>query len=106
MLVKTISGLELGGISCPGESQQIDSVEVGTTVTVKFRFKCILNPGVYFLNAGVSGIVDGTFTYLARYIDVAMFRVGPNVRSMASCTIDFLIEPSLSVSSELANLEK
>ncbi|MDY6937652.1 MAG: ABC transporter ATP-binding protein [Cyanobacteriota bacterium] len=105
MLLKTISGLELGGISCPGESQSIDSVEVGTTVTVKFRFKCILNPGVYFLNAGVSGIVDGTFTYLARYIDVAMFRVGPNVGSMASCTIDFLIEPSLCVDPELANVE-
>jgi lipopolysaccharide transport system ATP-binding protein len=97
MLVKTISGLELGGISCPGQTQGIGTVEPGTSVTVSFRFQCVLNPGVYFLNAGVSGIVDGTFTYLARYIDVAMFRVQPNAGSLASGMIDLLIEPTLKV---------
>jgi lipopolysaccharide transport system ATP-binding protein len=102
MLVKTVSGLELGGISCPGESQDLEFVEPGNTVTVRFRFKCCLNPGVYFLNAGVSGIVDGTFTYLARYIDIAMFRVQPDSDSMSSGIIDLSIEPSLTVDSELA----
>lgn len=102
MLVKTVSGLELGGISCPGESQDLEFVEPGNTVTVRFRFKCCLNPGVYFLNAGVSGIVDGTFTYLARYIDIAMFRVQPDSDSMASGIVDLSIEPSLTVDSELA----
>jgi lipopolysaccharide transport system ATP-binding protein len=102
MLVKTVSGLELGGISCPGESQDIEFVEPGNTVTVRFRFQCCLNPGVYFLNAGVSGIVDGTFTYLARYIDIAMFRVQPNPEAFASGTVDLSIEPSLTVNSELA----
>lgn len=101
MLVKTVSGLELGGISCPGESQDLEFVEPGNTVTVRFRFKCCLNPGVYFLNAGVSGIVDGTFTYLARYIDIAMFRVQPDSDSMASGIVDLLIEPSLTLDSEL-----
>ncbi|MGB3238023.1 MAG: ABC transporter ATP-binding protein [Geitlerinemataceae cyanobacterium] len=102
MLVKTVSGLELGGISCPGESQDVEFVEPGNTVTVRFRFQCCLNPGVYFLNAGVSGIVDGTFTYLARYIDIAMFRVQPDSDSMASGIIDLSIEPSLTVDAELA----
>lgn len=102
MLVKTVSGLELGGISCPGESQNLEYIEPGNTVTVRFKFHCCLNPGVYFLNAGVSGIVDGTFTYLARYIDIAMFRVQPDPDSLASGTIDLSIEPSLTVESELA----
>lgn len=104
MLVKTVSGLELGGISCPGESQDVEFVEPGNTVTVRFRFQCCLNPGVYFLNAGVSGIVDGTFTYLARYIDIAMFRVQPDSDSMASGIIDLSIKPSITVDSELAEV--
>lgn len=104
MLIKTVSGLELGGISCPGESQDLEYVEPGNTVTVRFKFHCCLNPGVYFLNAGVSGIVDGTFTYLARYIDIAMFRVQPDPDSMASGTIDLSIEPSLTVESELSEV--
>lgn len=105
MLIKTVSGLELGGISCPGESQDLEYVEPGNTVTVRFRFHCCLNPGVYFLNAGVSGIVDGTFTYLARYIDIAMFRVQPDPDSLASGVIDLSIEPSLTVESELSEVK-
>jgi lipopolysaccharide transport system ATP-binding protein len=97
MLVKTLSGFELGGASASASSQSISSVEADTTLVVKFHFKCLLNPGVYFLNAGVTGIVDGNFTYLARCIDVAMFRVQPQSNSQASGIVDLMIEPSFSV---------
>lgn len=97
MLIKTLSGFELGGASFTAATQQIDRVEPDTTLVVKFKFKCLLNPGVYFLNAGVSGIVDEQFTYLARCIDVAMFRVQPQLQAHASGIVDLLIEPSLSV---------
>jgi lipopolysaccharide transport system ATP-binding protein len=34
-------------------------------------------PAAYFLNAGVAGLVNGKFTYLARRVDVEMIRVIP-----------------------------
>ncbi|HEY9853004.1 MAG TPA: ABC transporter ATP-binding protein [Leptolyngbyaceae cyanobacterium] len=101
MLVKTVSGLELGGASFTASSQSIHEVEPETIVIVKFRFKCLLNPGVYFLNAGVTGLVDGHFTYLARHIDVAMFRVQPETNSYASGIVDLVIEPSLTINADL-----
>lgn len=101
MLVKTVSGLELGGASFSASSQSITQIEPETIVIIKFRFKCVLNPGVYFLNAGVTGLVDGHFTYLARNIDVAMFRVQPEVNSHATAIVDLLVKPSLTINSDL-----
>ncbi|MCL1472496.1 ABC transporter ATP-binding protein [Argonema antarcticum] len=101
MLVKTVSGLELGGASFTASSQCINDIEPETIVIVKFPFKCLLNPGVYFLNAGVTGLVDGHFTYLARHIDVAMFRVQPETNSYASGIVDLMIEPSLTINADL-----
>lgn len=95
MLVKTVSGLELGGASFTAASQEIERVDPNTTIEVRFDFRCLLNPGAYFLNAGVSGTVDGQFTYLARGIDIAMFRVRPEQDSFASGIVDLLVDPHL-----------
>ncbi|MEM1368873.1 MAG: ABC transporter ATP-binding protein, partial [Cyanobacteria bacterium P01_H01_bin.15] len=69
MLIKTISGVELGGAISHLPSQAIPKIEAGKTVTVQFKFRCSLQPGVYFLNAGVSGLIDGEMTFLHRLID-------------------------------------
>jgi lipopolysaccharide transport system ATP-binding protein len=104
MLIKTLSGFELGGASCATNNHKIPYVEAGTNLVVKFQFQCLLHPGVYFLNAGVSGIVDGQFTYLSRCIDVAMFRVQPQLESCGSGIVDLLINPSVSIAEQEANL--
>lgn len=101
MLIKTVSGFELGGASFTASSQEIYEIEPETIVIVKFRFKCLLNPGVYFLNAGVTGLVDGHFTYLSRHIDVAMFRVQPEPNSCASGVVDLIVEPSITINADL-----
>lgn len=101
MLIKTVSGLELGGASFTASSQEIYHVEPETIVIVKFHFKCLLTPGVYFLNAGVTGLVDGHFTYLSRHIDAAMFRVQPEVNTYSTGIIDLMIKPSLTINSDL-----
>jgi len=97
MLIKTVSGLELGGASFTAIAQKIRTINAGSTVAVRFKFRCLLNPGVYFLNAGVSGTVGDNFTYLARGIDIAMFRVQPETDSFASGILDLLIEPEIYV---------
>ncbi len=96
MLIKTISGVELGG--CASASAVKDSlayVESGSKYRVEFRFSCALNSGVYFLNAGVIGNVDGNETYIHRLIDIAMFRVLPGIDNLATGIVDFGCYPEI-----------
>ncbi|MEG4996704.1 ABC transporter ATP-binding protein [Microcoleus sp. B4-D4] len=97
MLIKTISGFELAGASLKASTQSVKYVEAGTTILVKFQFKCLLNPGVYFLNAGVVGTVDEDLSYLDRCVDVAMFKVQSCTESCGNGIVDLLIEPCLTV---------
>jgi len=102
MMIKTITGLELGGaVSTPaGMSELITGP--GDMLTVRFRFRAMLAPGVYFLNAGVTAQdVDGE-TYLDRLIDVAMFRVMPDEQRLATGTIDFHVTPEINAEAVLA----
>ncbi|MBP0028170.1 ABC transporter ATP-binding protein [Roseofilum sp. Guam] len=100
MLIKTISGLELGGASVSPSFHKISHFEPHQVITVQFSFECFLHPGVYFLNAGVSGMVDEEFIYLARCIDAAMFRVNPDEAVCGNGTVDFKIDPKLTFESQ------
>ncbi|HEV2679359.1 MAG TPA: ABC transporter ATP-binding protein [Rhodanobacter sp.] len=89
MLIKTVSGLELGGAITSQSVDAIDFVEAGTTVSVKFRFRCLLAPGTYFLNAGIRGRVGEEETFLDRVIDAVLFRVSPETGRLATGYVDF-----------------
>jgi lipopolysaccharide transport system ATP-binding protein len=106
MLIKTPSGMEIGGASFAAESQAIAQIEPETLVVMQFRFKCWLHPGLYYLNAGVSGIVDGDFTYLARCLDAAMFRVKPDTDSCGTGNVDFSIQPSVRMTYDLSTSQQ
>ncbi len=96
MLIKTISGVELGGgASAIAGRDSLAYVVAGSTYKVEFRFCCSLNPGVYFLNAGVVGEVDGSETFLHRMMDIAMFRVQPETGSLATGIVDFSCYPEI-----------
>jgi lipopolysaccharide transport system ATP-binding protein len=96
MLIKTINGLELGGaISASQPSSGIEYVDAGSVIQVKFDFQCNLAPGVYFLNAGVQGDLDGMYTYMHRLLDIAMFRVLPERGLTMTGHIDFSCKPSM-----------
>ncbi len=53
----------------------IEYIEKETRWRIGFHLRCLLNPGTYFLNAGVLGIKGEAEVFLDRNIDVAMFRV-------------------------------
>ena len=55
-----------------------------------------LAPGVYFLNAGLVGSVDGQETYLHRILDAVMFRVVGDSPPLVSGYVDFSAVPSKS----------
>jgi lipopolysaccharide transport system ATP-binding protein len=96
MLIKTISGLELGGAASHTVEDAIDYVESGSLLDVRFKFRCCLQPGVYFLNAGVLGVAENVETYLHRCIDAAMFRVQPEEDMLETTIVDFETEPYVS----------
>lgn len=95
MMIKTLSGIELGGASTAAKiADDLEVVLAGTMLEVKFKFRCSLNAGVYFLNAGVVGMINGAETYLHRVVDVAMFRVLADTDALLTGLIDFECEPA------------
>lgn len=96
MLIKTTSGVELGGgASARYQQDSLPYVEAGSLYQVEFRFKCVLQTGVYFMNAGVVGEVKGNEGYLHRLIDVVMFRVLPDSEGFATGIVDFGCYPEV-----------
>jgi len=103
MLIKTTSGVELGGGTTASRiNKSVRFIKPDSNYTVRFQFQCSLNAGTYFLNAGVQGEVAGTDSYLHRVIDVAMFKVLPDDDNTSTGTIDFGCIPSV----ELTSAEK
>ncbi|MBK7766266.1 MAG: ABC transporter ATP-binding protein [Sulfuritalea sp.] len=95
MLIKTASGVELGGaVSAPSVNQGVPFVESGTTMNVEFLFVCSLNPGIYFLNAGVTGALESEETYLHRVLDICTFRVLPITNDTATAIVHLKCAPS------------
>lgn len=97
MLIKSVSGLELGGGVTSGSLDAIDVVEPGSTVAVRFRFRCLLAPGTYFLNAGVRGRVGEEETFLERVVDATIFRVLPDPGRLATGFVDFHVQSQIEI---------
>jgi lipopolysaccharide transport system ATP-binding protein len=88
MMVRSMGGVELGGIATDPEGQGLPHLAAGETVGVRFAFACALLPGAYFLNAGVVAIEDGAEAYLDRRIDAVAFRVISRAQPRATGYVD------------------
>ena len=97
MLIKTFKGHELGGSRTLPWDAFIKRVEAGTCYRIRFRFQTLVIPGVYFLNAGVEGLIEGKRAYVHRIMDAMVFRVIREKDMMPTGTVDFLIEPQMEV---------
>ncbi len=96
MMIKSLSGVELGGASSGAEDQLLPVVEPGATLTVRLGFDCRLLPGVYFLNAGVSGVVGEERRFLHRLVDAYLFRVQDEIDLPTSGFVDFAVAAEIS----------
>lgn len=105
MLIKTVSGLEIGGGATASIGGGVDYIEGGTCWSVNFCFRCLLNPGMYFLNAGLVGIVNGSEVYLDRNIDIAMFRVQEKEELTSTAIVDFIKHSNASMVEEMPKIE-
>lgn len=100
MLIKTLTGIELGGATTAQEFQGIPHVKAGTTLTVEFTFMANLNAGTYFLNAGVLGTVDHGEVYLDRKVELGVCKVLPEETALTTALVDFHVTPHVHVQSE------
>jgi len=100
MMIKTTTGIELGGAASASSNRtSIPYVAAGSIYSIEFEFSCQLNPGLYFLNAGVVGDLNGNETYLHRLIDAAMFRVMSETDNVGTGMIDFSCRSRVAVTS-------
>jgi lipopolysaccharide transport system ATP-binding protein len=95
MLIKTPTGLELGGAVTAQPGRALAEVGAGSRLLVRFRFRCLLAAGTYFLNAGVRGRIGEAETFLHRVVDATMIRVLPDMEALSTGLVDFGAEPEL-----------
>ncbi len=89
MMIKTTSGLELGGGTFPERGEREAEMPAGARLRVRFEFRCQLFAGTYFVNAGAVGEVDGEDVWLHRLVDAVVFRVQPDGTRRQSGYVDF-----------------
>lgn len=93
-LIKSVTGLHICGTLSEASIQDGFMVErIDEHAVVEFQFDCMLNPGVYFMNAGVFGVEDESETLLHRIADAIAFRVLPVEDNKSTEMIDFNVEP-------------
>jgi lipopolysaccharide transport system ATP-binding protein len=97
MLIKTLTGLDLGGAASSLPQDSLALVEAGRAVEVRFRFRCLLDGGTYFCNAGVLSRIAEEETYIDRLIDATMFRVMPQPERLATGYVDFCVSSDIAV---------
>ena len=98
MLIKTVSGVELGGATSSSVQEPIPVIEAEERVDVRFRFRAMLAPGVYFMNAGVTGRVGEEESFLDRLVDVFVFRIPPSSGRITTGFVDFHVVPDVEAS--------
>jgi len=59
----------------PSVGESIPQIKKNSKILVRLSFQCMLNPGTYFMNAGVRGVTGEEFGYLHRIIDAVAFQV-------------------------------
>jgi len=89
MAIKSHTGIEIGGFvtSIDGTSS-LSFAPPNTQFEISFTFKCIVNTGTYFLNAGVFGDIGAGEIYLHRILDACTFKVG-DIQDCSTCMVDF-----------------
>jgi lipopolysaccharide transport system ATP-binding protein len=87
MMIRTTTGVEVGGAVSAAEGEGI-TVTAGQRCAVALDFDCRMQPGTYFINAGVVGRPDADERFLDRLVDVLMVRVMPGGNPLVTGMVD------------------
>jgi len=100
-LIRGITGLPIcGTMSAARLLDGIAETVEGQSANVEFWFDCMLNPGIYFMNAGVFGVeqLGQEETLLHRIADAIAFRVLPITDNASTELVDFNCESQVQFS--------
>ena len=95
MFLRTTTGLDLGGCASHLPEDFIEYVEAGRVAVLRYRFRCLVLTGTYFLNSGVSGLIDGERQSLHRLVDAVMLQVQPRQDLVAAGIVNLEVRPNL-----------
>lgn len=90
MMIRSLTGIEVGGAASMLPQNALPVVDAGVVLEARFNFRCVLHPGVYFMNAGVLAALGEGEDYVDRRIDTFMFRVMPSAARLATGFVDLL----------------
>jgi lipopolysaccharide transport system ATP-binding protein len=93
MMIRTVTGIDLGGCVSSRVAEALGVVEAGAVLDVRFRFRCLLAAGTYFLNAGIVARMSEGEELVNRWVDVAMFRVMHAPDTIATGLVNFDVVP-------------
>lgn len=94
MSIKSTTGFSLAGaISAHDLKSAMSTVANGDVVDIEFSFDCNLNPGVYFMNAGVFGLINGSEVVLHRRAEIIAFRVLPVDKNIETELVSLSFSP-------------
>lgn len=97
-LLKTVRGVEIGGLGFGEETTGCRELRAGQTARVAFGFRCALNPGQYTLNAGVSAMLGTERQSVHRRINALVFEVAALDERQVTGIVDLGLRPSLALS--------
>ncbi|MDB2437841.1 Wzt carbohydrate-binding domain-containing protein, partial [Hellea sp.] len=95
MMIKTTQGVDLGGAATDfEEGLKLSIAKAGSRYQVSFHVDWVLNPGTYFLNAGVTGRNENHTGYFHRVLDAMVLKILPTEAATATGIINFNAKPS------------
>lgn len=100
MMIRTVTGFEIAGAVTAQPHDVHNAYEAGAVLHVRFRFRCLLTAGVYFLNAGLMAKFGDGEEFADRRVDVVMFRVQHVAHRLATALVDLDVVPHIRVSPE------
>lgn len=75
--IRSISGAVITGQRYPENGKYIEHIDKSNNFRIKFHFKMIVLPGVYFVGAGIWSTGEKEQTCCHRILDALMFRLKP-----------------------------
>src|SRR3546814_578924 len=99
-LLKTLRGVEIGGLGFGEEVTGCKELRAGQTAQVSFGFRCSLNPGQYTLNTGVSVLLGQERQSVHRRINAVVFEVAALDERQVTGIVDLGLQPQLPRSEE------
>lgn len=89
-MIKHANGTHLGGgVSAAKPELGIAYIKASTILDISIEFTALLNPAVYLTNAAIYGDIGQGNEFIARVIDLLMFRIQPDEPSTGRESVNF-----------------